>query len=559
MIRSLRAFAWLRWRLLVNGLKGAKRRDTLETLSRLGAVFVPLALGLFFVSMALGFGFLGLAGGWVLATRGAAAAEPVIAAFRIALFGVLAMLFFFPLRGSTHTAGAGFTRLLLLPIPRRALHLVEVLAGLFDPWVVFVLPGLFLFPVGLVIGGRAGAGVAAFVAALGMVVVLGALGSLLSFLATWFLRSRRRAEVFTLVSVFLISVLSVIPMFAADRWERDLKGGGSLSRIERSLPVWTKILPSELFGSSLRGAVDGRWGTAGLATLGLFLEAGLFYAGSTAAHRRLIESAESEGRHRLTVQPRSATLRLPGLSAAASAVAVAQAKTALRSVRGRVIVLLPGPMFALLGVFARRFPDEIPGGSVLGAQGDVLFGASIVFGLYALQAFTMNQLASDRAGLTLQFLTPVSDLDLVKGKAAGCGLVFAVLVGVCLATTLLSAPLASPLAYLSVLLGAAATYLLLSPVAATLSSLFPVASDLSKTGTGGNPHGLAMLAGTLVIMTLAIPPALILKLVDPPGLALASMAVWVIVAAAIGIPALRIPARALDARRENLALVAQGR
>jgi hypothetical protein len=220
-------------------------------------------------------------------------------------------------------------------------------------------------------------------------------------------------------------------------------------------------------------------------------------------------------------------------------------------------------MFALLGFLSRRFPDEIPGGSALGLHADVLLGVSMVFGLYALQGFTMNQLASDRAGLTLQFLTPASDLDLVKGKTAGCGIVFAVTVAICLIAALVSAPLGSPLGILSVLLGGLATYLLVSPIAATMSALFPVASDLSKTGTGGNPHGLAMLAGTLVILLLSVPPGVILGLVhhrlDNPGLALALMAGWAVAAGAIGVPALRIPARAVGARRENLALVAQGR
>ena len=44
MIRSLRAFMWLRWHLLVNGIRGGERRDTLERVSRTLAVMAPILL-----------------------------------------------------------------------------------------------------------------------------------------------------------------------------------------------------------------------------------------------------------------------------------------------------------------------------------------------------------------------------------------------------------------------------------------------------------------------------------------------------------------------------------
>jgi hypothetical protein len=193
----------------------------------------------------------------------------------------------------------------------------------------------------------------------------------------------------------------------------------------------------------------------------------------------------------------------------------------------------------------------------------VLLGAGIIFSLYALQAFSMNQFASDRAGLTLEFLAPIPDLELVKGKAVGCAIVLGATVLLCLVCSLLVAAGGSPLVWLSVLLGGAATYLLLTPVAAVLSALFPVASDLSKTGTGGNPHSLAFLIGTLLVFVFSSPAAAILALAyhryHRPGLALLLMALWTLVAAAISIPLLRLAARAVAPRRENLALVAQGR
>jgi hypothetical protein len=45
VIRSLRAFIWLRWRLLANGLRGGRRRDTIEQISRSLQLFMPIILG----------------------------------------------------------------------------------------------------------------------------------------------------------------------------------------------------------------------------------------------------------------------------------------------------------------------------------------------------------------------------------------------------------------------------------------------------------------------------------------------------------------------------------
>jgi hypothetical protein len=125
------------------------------------------------------------------------------------------------------------------------------------------------------------------------------------------------------------------------------------------------------------------------------------------------------------------------------------------------------------------------------------------------------------------------------------------------------APGGSPWLWIAVLLGAAATYLLVAPIAALLSACLPVQADLSKTGSGGNPHGLTLLAGTVLVILLAGPPGLVIALVGHrlarPGLAALSVAAWVVLAALVAGPTLGLAARAVGPRRENLALVAQGR
>ena len=66
MIRLLRAFAWLRWRLLRNGIRGGKRRDLGDRFSRISQVVVPALMFLLLIPSALGLGVLGLVGGMTL-------------------------------------------------------------------------------------------------------------------------------------------------------------------------------------------------------------------------------------------------------------------------------------------------------------------------------------------------------------------------------------------------------------------------------------------------------------------------------------------------------------
>ena len=123
---------------------------------------------------------------------------------------------------------------------------------------------------------------------------------------------------------------------------------------------------------------------------------------------------------------------------------------------------------------------------------------------------------------------------------------------------LVVSPSGSPGQWAAALLGSIAAFLLLSPAAAWFSAVLPVASDLSKTGSGGNPHTLSLLAGTLLVAVAAAPGGLILVLLGPASAFVASLvlavAAWFFSYAALG-----WVAQTVRARRENLVLVAQGR
>jgi len=372
--------------------------------------------------------------------------------------------------------------------------------------------------------------------------------------------------------VMALSGLSLIPAFLSEQFEdekREKASTGvnkpfSVDEFNRKLPAWTGLLPSKAYERTIEHAVARRPAGIGLGLLLLTGQVVLLFAASSAVHRRVIQSLEGDVRRRKSRGIAVSAPRLPFVGAAASAVAWAQYRTALRSVRGRLIVLFPGPLLALMMLIFRQLPGE-EGQWAAGAaeRGHLLLGAGVIFTFYSLQAFTMNMFGSDRSGLTLQLLAPISDRHLSWGKVYGCGLIAGAALVVTLAASLAVAPSGSPYYWLAVLVGALSIYLSLSPISVWLSALFPVASDLTKTGSGGNPHALPMLVGTFLVMLAALPNALIILLTElwwkQPVLALVGVSVWTLLIAAIAIPLVNMTSRSVGARRENLALIAQGK
>jgi hypothetical protein len=570
MIRSLRAFVWLRWRLVLNSVRGGRRRDTLEQISRVLSMALP------FIIVALAFGsvvaiaVVGFISGRALAA-GAIRPDTALSVARGVLVALTVALVIFSVTSPIQGSLTQYTRLLLLPISRRTLHIVEVSASLVDPWIAFLAPGLLLFAVGLSVGGAAVAGAWAALAAVLFLGLLAAMAALIGFLVAWLLRDRRRSEWFTLVFVIGMSAVAFVPLMMAERSAQDRRearrngqprGSRSVQAFDQSLPVWTRAVPSELYARTVRAGLEGRHAAAMIAVAGLAAEAALLFAASSVVHGRLIGSTTVSGRRRRgEIVPVSA-IRLPGLSEAVSAVAVAQARTAMRSVRGRLLVFMSGPTLALLVFFFRRF-DDVTVFRRLGEYGFVLAGVSMIMAILSAQSFTMNLFGSDKAGLTLQFLSPVSDAELARGKILGVGAVLAAAAALAVVSAVVVAPGGSVGLWIAAILGTAAVYLMISPVAVWMSALFPVASDLNRAGQGGNPHGLAAFAG---IVALALAGGLTTGLFwtvtwgfSRPDLTLPAMAVWLAVVAAVAHPLVVLASRAISLRSENLAMVAQGK
>ena len=105
---------------------------------------------------------------------------------------------------------------------------------------------------------------------------------------------------------------------------------------------------------------------------------------------------------------------------------------------------------------------------------------------------------------------------------------------------------------------AIAAYLIVAPIAAMLSAIFPRPVDLNSIGRGSNAHGAAGLLGMLAFLAAAAPGTLLISLVvgvcsGRPGLAAVLLLVWTAICLGISLVLFRLAAL-FERRRENLGL-----
>jgi hypothetical protein len=612
MIPVIRAFTWLRVRLLLNAFKKSKGRDTVERLSRAAQALTPIILGLLLAPTAVIIGLLGVLGGFML---GSGEAPGVLIAIRIVLLVVTIMVLIAPMVRSFQGLSPNIARLVLLPIPRPLLHMTEVIGGVTDPWLAIVLPGILLLPAGLLLAGAPLSAVLALAAGLAFIGAVLALSALVSVLLQLAFRDRRRGEVVTLLAILALSSIGIAGVFINENIERRREAAretapvaateagesapaaatepstetraeqsasgtqedvanppagraddvekNSRSRPSLTLPRWLGFLPSELYGSSLSLAVRGRR-AASLAPLGgLLLIGAAVYGLSLKGYGRLLETPAGGSRRRGSGELRLREARLPGLSPVVSALAIAQVKTALRTVRGKAAVFITPVILLMVGVMLSVTDWEDL--SKVGTTGMTIGAGFAVLAicLMAIEPVQANQFATDKAGLTLQFLSPVSDRDIVLGKAAGSAL----MAGLPALIVMVPAAVFLPgrvIPFLPALVMAGvAGFLLFAPLAAILSAVFPKPSDLSKMGKVGNPHPMAAFLSTLAAVFVLLPPAgftaIGVLVIESHLLAFVLVTLWAGLAAAAFRPLMQGAAGALAERRENLAMIAQER
>ena len=560
-VRILKAFTWMRWRVLMNSLERSGSRDLLERFSLAIEQLGPIMAAILLVPSAVLLAGAGAYSGWSLA-QGSTRPLP-FEVIRFLLFATCGLTvvgpLFLPAADRTHAV-----RLLLLPISRPILYFAQTVTAISDPWILLVVPIIAAVPLGLAVGGAPGTAMLAAVGGLLLLVILLGISSIVTSLIQLMVRNRRRGELLTLLFILFIPVVGMLPALLEDnsppaRIEND-------EAEEPGTPAWLTalekrvlpVVPSEMYVRATRASVDGRKSDTMAPLLGLAVAAGLIHATAFVVFRRFLDSPGTTGSQQRGSKGRSRTWRLPGASPATSAVTIAHILLTLRTPRGRSTVLSPLMVFAVFAAMMWRGStadfDIVPLESGVGLA---IFGSFI--SLLTVLPLAMNQFAIDGPGLTLEFLSPLDDRDLLRGKAIGNAFIGAIPMLICIAVAAVLFPSGSLSAWLSIPIGIAASYVLIAPAAAALSAVFPRTVDLNSIGRGSNAHGAATLLGLLASMasgaaSLGINLA-IMRSVAAPQLALTLMLMWLagcIVVARL----LFVPVRALLARRrENLVLI----
>ncbi len=564
-LHVLRSLAWLRWRILINTLTRTGARDMLERLSRAAESVLPLAIAVMLIPFGIALAGVGGWAGWALARNPADATWP-LQAVRWALLIMFALTVLSPMIISGGNQTASIVRLLLLPISTRLLYLAHAAAGIADPWVFLSIPVVAGVGVGLATNGQAWAGAIALLAGGAIVVALLGIAALASALLQLLVRNRRRAELVVLLGMLFVVAISILPSLLLT--EPVSVANRPLRRSHRNVPVpvWvTRLvatLPSELYVATVKNGVAGRGSAAASSAAGLALWALALHGLTWPVYRRLLQTPATSGGRRSRIRSRRTVRTIPLVQARTSAVAVAFARLAFRTPRGRAVILMPIVMTAAFAAMSAIKGTSIPIGPVHVGGGYSLALFGIVMGLLSIGPLVFNQFAVDRAGLTLEFLAPISTRELLYGKALGGAAIAAVPCAVAAVAGAFTGARA-PLLWLLVLLGACSSYAITAPVAAVLSLLFPRSVDLSSVGQGSNAHQVAGLLGFLAFALSCAPPVVLTivswRILESSLGAPILLAVWLAVALALSWIGFRIAERLLDERRENLAMVAQGR
>ncbi len=565
-LRLLRAMAWLQWRLLVNGLKGGRRRDSLERFSRWSDAAGPALAAVLLIPGALLMAAAGGLAGWMLGSRPGSHAGIV---FALAL-GFLAPIIWFLMRPLAFAAHGGVERgelLRLLPVPASFLHRVELFRAALDPIFLLFAAAALALPLGTLIAGRPLLTLAAAVAGVLLLVFFACFSALLSLGMQMLLRDRRRGELVTLLLFLGLSAAGVAPQFFAHE-HRTARARPAVATAPApapsepafEIPAALRFLPSGLYAAGVSAAVSGRGAAMGLDLGILALLAPLGYAATVALHRRLLETPETAGPRVSRAPMRVRTARFPGLSAAAAATAAAQLLVLLRTVRGKMLLL--SPLFTTT-LFAVAFTRTDGRHAAFLAQPVAIAGIAVLIALANLSSVACNQLAADDSALVLEFLQPLGECDLLLGKFAGSTVVFAASVSIALLPLFVIFPGVSPALLLAVLLGGLATHFVLTPVNALLSAVFPKRVDLGKLGAAGKPHSAAaiMSFGAQILVSLPAAACILVAWRVFGRLALAPVFTGALAIAAgiAAVAAMPLVARAVVARRENLVMVAAGR
>src|SRR5262249_42616236 len=161
----------------------------------------------------------------------------------------------------------------------------------------------------------------------------------------------RRGELLTLLFILILPAVSMLPGLLHGSRQLHRVNAGEPST-ESRLPGWAvsastrafAFYPTELYVRSTRSAALGD-GAPAAAGLGAFAATGLLlHSVGMFVFAKVLDSPGSTGARRAAAARTTWGRRLPGLSAGASAIALAHLRLGMRTPRGRSIMLSPALM-----------------------------------------------------------------------------------------------------------------------------------------------------------------------------------------------------------------------
>jgi hypothetical protein len=559
MLRMLRAFAWMRWRMLINALDRSGSRDALQRFSLAIENLGPILAGILLIPSGLMLLGIGVFAGY---ETGAGGGRMPLEAVRYILFAVplLAIIgpLFLPAADRTNPV-----RLLLLPIPRTTLYVAQSSATFGDPWTILMVPLVIGIPIGLAAAGAVLPALTVLTAVLVFILVVVGLAALATSLLHLVVRDRRRGELVALLFIIVIPLVAMLPSMLLGSTPRGQRNAGR----HGSAPTWAvdagkralTVYPSEMVITATRAAAAGDAGRAAGSVAGLGAAAILLHAAGFLAFRKILESPGTTGARRSAPMRDAWAMTLPGLTSGASAVATAQLRLAMRTPRGRSILLSPIALLGIIGVMVYRSGTMDFGSIHLDGGLSLATFASFV-GVMSILPIAMNQFAVDKAGLTMTLLSPLRDEELLLGKAVGNAMIVAPPVLFSLVAVLAVFPPGPLLHWVTLVLALVSVYLVAAPIAAICSAVFPREVDMNSIGRGSNAHGAAGLIGLIAFVGAAVPPLLLAllatQLLARPALAPVFVLGWCLIAYVVWRVLFKVAVRVFAARRENLALIA---
>jgi hypothetical protein len=564
VLRTLRAFAWLRWRIVINSIERRASRDALERFSLAFEQLGPAIAFLLMVPSAVSLAAVSTYTGWMLAQGD----TPVVlfSLLRATLLGgfVLAIVGPMILPAGERTSTP---RLLLLPIPRSLLHCGQVMSTVADPWMMLVVAVVVSLPIGLGIGGDFGSAAIAGIGGALLLALLSGLSLVVTSTIHLIVRNRRRGELVALLLILALPIVGILPTALVDENREDGPTAPASVR-DREPPGWwisleakaAAAVPSELFTGAVSAAVRSDSRAVGPRLFALAGAAGFLHLLAWVAFTRVLRSPGVIASSRAGMETSFVRWRVPGLTPAVSAVALNQLRLALRTPRGRSAILSPIVVFAVFALLKLRNQGEVGLGAFRLESGVGLAAMGAFVSLLAIVPLAMNQFAIDRAGLTWLLLSPLDSRSLLRGKAAGNAIVAAIPAGACLAGSAALFPGGEPALWISLLLTLVAIYVLVAPIAAVLSAAFPRAVDLNSIGRGSNAHGAAGLLGTLAFGAAGLPCLLLVllatQILHRPVLAPLFLVAWMALSGTASVALFKAATALFERRRETLAMTA---